>query len=469
MTSTIAFPHKPSPASSIGPASGRNFASLNDISVDRPTPAHSIDMSVVSRHATALEVCDFVYGNSHEPSFLDAAELFYEANAIDLCSPFSHVLVYENPFITATSRSIISDIYALSRQFSTVDVPRPLAMLYTLLRLRLPNMDNVSGDGVWFHAIKVWNEVGEVSESESFDGQRKSIVEHTLNILFLPGIHNGSCQAQNPNHILGPATSSTCSSPTLSASSAPHSPLTPRSLVAHPSSSYSSLSLSSTSTSFPSLPIPYTALSIPSPFHLRLPIHTRLSFNESGLITYHRDIWDVKDVIGLVPGVSLVQWVTARLVARGVARIGRLLLGGRVGGERTRKGEQREWILGGDKAALEENHRDLLTGPGITKRRSEGSMGRGDEEQQKKLGILLPSETYRVHAQRAHEMEQHMREREKRACEQENQTSRESHGRETHHPFGEDQQGEGPSTKPKRESKAQKATVSTERMGTEEV
>lgn len=35
-------------------------------------------------------------------------------------------------------------------------------------------------------------------------------------------------------------------------------------------------------------------LSIPSPLHLRLPITSRLSFNDAGKITYHRDIWDVK-------------------------------------------------------------------------------------------------------------------------------------------------------------------------------
>lgn len=38
-------------------------------------------MSVVSRHATALEVCDIVYGNSESAMSLDAVERFYEANA----------------------------------------------------------------------------------------------------------------------------------------------------------------------------------------------------------------------------------------------------------------------------------------------------------------------------------------------------------------------------------------------------
>jgi len=50
-----------------------------------------------------------------------------------------------------------------------------------------------------------------------------------------------------------------------------------------------------------------------------LPVHTRLSFNDSGRITHHQDIWDVKDVLGLVPGVSVAQWVGSRMMARGLA------------------------------------------------------------------------------------------------------------------------------------------------------
>lgn len=32
----------------------------------------------------------------------------------------------------------------------------------------------------------------------------------------------------------------------------------------------------------------------PSILHLSLPIITRLSFNDAGKITHHRDFWDVK-------------------------------------------------------------------------------------------------------------------------------------------------------------------------------
>lgn len=77
----------------------------------------------------------------------------------------------------------------------------------------------------------------------------------------------------------------------------------------------------------PSLPIPGTSLSVPSPLHSTLRIITRLSFNELGLVTHHRDVWDVKDVMGLVPGVSLAQWIGTRISAAGLSYVSRLLPG----------------------------------------------------------------------------------------------------------------------------------------------
>ena len=44
---------------------------------------------------------------------------------------------YENPGLTATSRAIIVDIRALVCQLSAIDVPRPIALVCTLLRLQL--------------------------------------------------------------------------------------------------------------------------------------------------------------------------------------------------------------------------------------------------------------------------------------------------------------------------------------------
>jgi len=39
------------------------------------------NMSVISLHATALEVCDFVYGDTDVPTPLDTIDRFYEASA----------------------------------------------------------------------------------------------------------------------------------------------------------------------------------------------------------------------------------------------------------------------------------------------------------------------------------------------------------------------------------------------------
>jgi len=273
MTSTIVFP--------------RTVTEENSVATN---------LSVVSRHATALEVCDIVYGNSESATSLDAVERFYEANAI-----------YENPFITATSRSVISDIYSLARQLCYVDIPKPLAMLYILLRLKPPDKPGTSASSdSWFQGLRVWTEIGEICESESFDGHRKSIVEHTVNILFLPGLHS---DRMRHTHIAGSSSSLSITEPNSTHLSLGNHYATP-----HPTD--------------PQLPIPGTGLGIPSPLHLQLHILTRLSFNEQGRITHHRDIWDVKDVLGLVPGASLAQWIAARLAAQSLTFAARLFTWG---------------------------------------------------------------------------------------------------------------------------------------------
>ena len=131
------------------------------------------------------------------------------------------------------------------------------------------------------------------------DGHRRSVVEHTINVLILPGIHHDT------SRLAYTATSSSSISLTD-----PKQFPTP-----HPTS--------------PALPIPLTDLTLPfpSPLHLQLPIMTRLSFNEQGLITHHRDICDVKDVLGLVPGISLAQWIGSRLAAQSLTFAAKILTG----------------------------------------------------------------------------------------------------------------------------------------------
>ncbi|KAF4619385.1 hypothetical protein D9613_004928 [Agrocybe pediades] len=223
--------------------------------------------STLSARATALDVCYSVYGEG--PMSAEAVDHYYEANACD--------------------------IHRLSRQLSTIDVPKPLAMICILFRLRPPR----SNDAL-FQGLRVWTDILDVCENESFDGHHKAIVEHTLNILLLPGIHREASTSHRVN-------------------SSTDSLINPEDIpTTHP-----------TTFSSPSLPIPGTSLSFPSPLHLKLRIVTRLSFNEQGLVTHHRDIWDVKDVVGLLPGVSLAQWIGTRIAATGLSYISRILSGNR--------------------------------------------------------------------------------------------------------------------------------------------
>ena len=129
------------------------------------------------------------------------------------------------------------------------------------------------------------------------DGHRKAIVEHTLNILLLPGIH---CESAISHR--------TSTDPLLNIHSSPMVGSSNHHFFASPS-----------------LPIPGTSLSFPSPLHLQLRIITRLSFNEQGLVTYHRDFWDVKDLIGMLPGMTLAQWLGTRIAAVGLSYLSKFL------------------------------------------------------------------------------------------------------------------------------------------------
>ncbi|KAF9053780.1 hypothetical protein BDZ89DRAFT_976395 [Hymenopellis radicata] len=234
-------------------------------------------------HATALDICYTIYGEATlSPEVIDR---YYESSAS----------TYENPVLTATSRTVIFDIFKLGRKLHALDIPRPLAALFTLLRLQDPEaMSNPL-----FQAMRVWNEVGHISEHESFDGQRKAIVEHTLNILVLPEIH---VDADPHAASLFAASDSLIHSRSRSSMSSPSY---------HPGS--------------PSLAIPGTSFTVPSPFHFQLHIMTRLSFNEQNRITHHRDFWDVKDLMGLLPGVSFMHWIGSRIAAKGLSYTYKLL------------------------------------------------------------------------------------------------------------------------------------------------
>ncbi|KIJ14523.1 hypothetical protein PAXINDRAFT_12622 [Paxillus involutus ATCC 200175] len=256
-------------------------------------------MSVIPRNSVTLRVRGHVYDNSASPSFLDTSEIFYDSRAIRAgVDPESRndvrLIRYENPLVTATSRSIISDIHALVRLCCAVDVPKPSSILHAIRRRR--PLNNPDGEP-WFRALRVWSEVDDISETESFDGHKKSLVEHTVNVLFFPDLHT---TYRIPKIFL-----------------LRHPPPSP----SEPGSSQLSLALPAS----PSFTIPGTRISLPSPLHFQLPVMTRLSFNEQGQITYHVDIWDVRDVLRLIPGVRVVQWFLGRAGALGLSWISRKL------------------------------------------------------------------------------------------------------------------------------------------------
>ena len=70
---------------------------------------------------------------------------------------------YENPFVTATSRQVIGDINALSRQLRDLNVPRPTAVFRLLFQPRQGGTPDP-----WFQAMQVWSEIEDVYDSESF-------------------------------------------------------------------------------------------------------------------------------------------------------------------------------------------------------------------------------------------------------------------------------------------------------------
>ena len=120
--------------------------------------------------------------------------------------------------------------------------------------------------------------------TSSVDGHRTSIIDHTINILILPGLHSEGHWSEPPSAEVERASDT------------------------FPLSSRPKLSL-------PGL----RRLPLPSPLHFRLRVFTRLTFNEQGRIVRHRDIWDVRDLLSLIPGVAAAQWLGSRAAGFGLA------------------------------------------------------------------------------------------------------------------------------------------------------
>jgi hypothetical protein len=121
--------------------------------------------------------------------------------------------------------------------------------------------------------------------SHTSDGHKRCIVEHTLHVLFLPNLHSTSAPSTGGG---APGVSDSTLDIHLGGPSLTSSP------------------------PVPSLSIPGTSLGLPSPLHATLAVTSRLSFNDAGRITHHRDLWDARDLVRLLPGGALVQWAASR-------------------------------------------------------------------------------------------------------------------------------------------------------------
>lgn len=71
--------------------------------------------------------------------------------------------------------------------------------------------------------------------------------------------------------------------------------------------------------------LPFRGFNLPTPFHLQLRIITKLTFNEQGRVSAHRDFWDVRDLTRLIPGGRAAQWVLSRLAGHVLAGASMLL------------------------------------------------------------------------------------------------------------------------------------------------
>jgi len=279
MTSTVDFPT----TSDVG---GKSSASI----VSR------FSISQQTARSKTLDVISLCYGSRDEPeppaesvsrlAWMRSMEMLYDPNA-----------VYENPCLSAADRGTIMNVQMLIRELSTLDCLYP--RLFSLLLRKDAQKLSEKEQHILFRALRIWSEVIEVYDNESFDGSQNSVVEHIVHFLLLPGLHDtGWEHTHGRNH----------SSDSL--------------LYSH------ELSASSTSLSSVHLSRAFGGVITRgwSPFHFRIRVTTRLSFNDAGRVVHHRDLIDVKDLVQGFPGGTAFQWITSTLAAKSLSLLSRLFL-----------------------------------------------------------------------------------------------------------------------------------------------
>ncbi|GAA5955037.1 hypothetical protein JCM21900_002766 [Sporobolomyces salmonicolor] len=155
----------------------------------------------------------------------------------------------------------------------------------------------------------MWSELGDVTESQGYDGNRLMIFSHTLHISLLPFLDSEDVQPL----ALGTATPSLRRS--YSFFSLPSTPYPETPSAAQPShdpgadsptfrgifsKTHPAFSAQWPSHSLFSLLNPKTIASALTTLHLKL--HTQLLFNEAGRIIRHEDLWGIKELLeGVFP------------------------------------------------------------------------------------------------------------------------------------------------------------------------
>lgn len=133
------------------------------------------------------------------------------------------------------------------------------------------------------------------------DYTQNSVVEHIVHVLFLPGLHNCDRDRQ---HARSSSTDSL--------------------LYSHVAGG--TLSLTSQSSVHLNWPLGSTITRGWSPFHFRLRLTTRLTFNDAGRVVHHRDLIDVKDLIQGFPGGTAFQWIASTFAAQSLSILSRFFV-----------------------------------------------------------------------------------------------------------------------------------------------
>ncbi|GAA5830614.1 hypothetical protein JCM5353_001311 [Sporobolomyces roseus] len=222
--------------------------------------------------------------------------------------------IFENPLTLAKGKEAISDLFGL-----------------------LALVPGVS-----------WSELGDVTESQSYDGHRLMTFSHTLHLELLPFLHSEQVQSY------GDSANTPSRRRAFSVFSLPGTPFpqTPtasirESFFGTPSSdgifskTHPAKSVSGGIASLLSLLNPKLIASTLTTLHIKL--HTHLLFNEDGRIIKHEDVWGIKELIeGVFPIAGFVYSLNRQGLGWAAGVVSRRLVGRENVGKEVKGGGEEE-------------------------------------------------------------------------------------------------------------------------------